>query len=342
MKPRRILVLVHTDLIPPDSMDGYSDSEIVQWKTEFDVVTTLRQMGHEVSVAGVKDDLTLVRNAILEFEPDITFNLLEEFHGNSLYDHHVAGYLELMQQAYTGCNPRGLLLAHDKALSKKILSFHRIHVPRFAVIERNHRIRVPKRLAYPLIVKSLYEEGSYGIAQASVVKTEEKLVERVTYLHEKLETPAIVEEFIDGREMYVSILGNRRLQVLPVLELKFGNVPDGTPLIATSKVKWDWKYQERRQIDLEAPTDLTEALQRRILAVAKRTYRNLNLSGYARIDMRITADGDVYVLEANANPDIGYGEETAMAAEIAGTSYEQLLQKLLNLGVAYHAKPLVT
>ena len=335
MKKLRILVLVHEDLIPPDSLDGYADSEIVEWKTEFDTVTTLKELGHEVYVLGVRDDLGVVRRAILDFKPSITFNLLEEFHGNSLFDHHIASYLELMKQRYTGCNPRGLLLAHDKALSKKILTFHRVRVPRFMVVPRGAKIRMPKRLEFPLFVKSLFEEGSYGISQASIVRTEEKLVERIEYLHDRLDTPAIVEEFIEGRELYIGVLGNRRLQVLPILELVFGNVPDGAPKIATSKVKWDWKYQNDHQIDTVAPEDISKTLHAKIERLGKRIYRALNLSGYARIDLRLTDDDELYVLEANANPDIGYGEELSVAAELAGMDHEALLMKIINLGLSY-------
>lgn len=339
MKSLRILVLVHEDLIPPASMEGYADAEIIQWKTEYDVVTTLKELGHDVHVLGVRADLGVIRETLLEFNPDVAFNLLEEFHDNPLYDHHVAGYLELMQQCYTGCNPRGLLIAHDKALSKKILSFHRIRVPRFAVYPRGRKPRLSKKLRFPLIVKSLYEEGSYGISQASIVRSADKCLERIVYLHEKLRTPAIVEEFVEGRELYLSILGNQRVEVLPLLELEFGNLPEGTHRIATSKVKWDWKYQEARQIELKIPSDLDDALLRQLKRLGRRIYRVLDLTGYARIDLRLNADGEVYVLEANANPDIGYGEELSVAAEAAGVSYRQLLQKIVNLGIRYHQAP---
>ncbi len=339
MRTLRILVLVHEDLIPPASMEGYPDEEIVQWKTEYDVVTTLKDLGHDVRVLGVRADLGVIRTALLEFEPHIAFNLLEEFHDNPLYDHHVAGYLELMKQTYTGCNPRGLLIAHDKALSKKILSFHRVRVPRFAVYPRGSKPRLSKKLRFPLIVKSLYEEGSYGISQASIVRTGEKCLERIAYLHEKLRTPAIVEEFVEGRELYLSILGNRRAEVLPILELEFGNLPEGTHRIATSKVKWDWKYQEARKIELKVPTDLDEVLVRQLKRLGRRIYRVLDLTGYARIDLRLNDDGEVYVLEANANPDIGFGEELSVAAEAVGIRYEQLLQKIVNLGLRYHQAP---
>lgn len=337
MKRLRILLLVHEDLIPPDTLAGYRDEEIVNWKTEYDVATTLTELGHDVRVLGVRADLGVIREALLDFKPHIAFNLLEEFHDNPLYDHHVAGYLELMQQSYTGCNPRGLLIAHDKALSKKILSYHRIRAPRFGVFLRGRKPRLSKKLRFPLIVKSLFEEGSYGISQASIVHTPEKCLERIAYLHNKLRTPAIVEEFVEGRELYLSIIGNQRVEVLPPIELVFGNLPEGAHPIATSRVKWDWKYQEAREIELKIPTDLDDATIRELKRLGRRIYRVLDLTGYARIDLRVTEGGEIFVLEANANPDIGYGEEMSVAAEAVGIQYPQLLQKIVNLGLRYNS-----
>jgi len=336
MKKLRVMVLAHEELIPPDTLEGYSDKEIIEWKTEYDVISTLRDMGHEVIPMGVFDDLGKIRRAIRDYKPHIAFNLLEEFHGNSLYDYHIASYMELMRQHYTGCNPRGLMLAHDKALSKKLLTFHRINTPHFVTFPLGRKVRVPKRLHFPLIVKSLVEEGSFGLSQASVVYTEEKLLERVHYMHEKLETPAIAEEFIDGREMYISIVGNQRLQVLPVLELRFGDLPEDTHHIATSRIKWDWKYQDAHKIEVVAP-ELTASFTARLAALGKRIYKILGISGYARIDLRVTEDEKIFILEANANPDIGYGEELSLAGEAAGLSYEQLLQKVINLGMGYRS-----
>ena len=244
MKKLRVLLLAHQDLIPPEDVTSYSDEEYQDWKTEFDVISTLREEGHEVMPLGVYDDLGVIREAIQEQKPHIAFNLLEEFHDNSLFDHHIASFLELMKQPYTGCNPRGLMLAHDKSLTKKLLAYHKIRIPRFRVIPIGRPPRIPKNCDFPLIVKSLYEEGSYGIAQASVVSSEEKLQERVGYMHDQLGSPAIVEEYIDGRELYVAVMGNRRLQALPIIELVFGRMTEGSQKIATSRVKWDWKYQE--------------------------------------------------------------------------------------------------
>jgi D-alanine-D-alanine ligase len=335
MKKLRVMVLMHRDLVPPDTLKGYSDKEIVEWKTEFDVVATLREMGHEVLPLGVFDNLGVIRRAILKWKPDVAFNLLEEFHGNALFDYHVASYLELMRQPYTGCNPRGLMLAHDKALSKKIMSFHRIRTPVFAVFPKGRAVRVPKRLRFPLFVKSLIEEGSYGIAQASVAYTEDKFRERVEYLHEKLETPVIAEEYIEGRELYVGLIGNRRVQTLPVLELLFGKMHEDAPRIATRKVKWDWDYQEEYGIEVKPAADLSRQQIDTLDKLSRRIYHALGLSGYARIDLRLAADGTFYVLEANANPDIGFGGELSDAAEVAGMKYEALLQRVINLGLQY-------
>ena len=335
MNELRILVLMHEDLVPPDSMKGYSDKEIVEWKTEFDVVSTLKEMGHNVFPVGVFDDLGVIRRAINEFKPDVAFNLLEEFHGNSLYDYHVASYLELLKLPYTGCNPRGLMIAHDKALSKKLFTYHRINTPRFSVFPLDVKVKVPKSLRFPLIVKSLVEEGSYGLSQASVVNSKEKLLERVSYLHTKLKTHVLAEEYIEGRELYISILGNLRLQILPLLELEFGEMPGDSHKIATSKVKWDWRYQKTHKIDIISAQDLDPKLINKLYSVGKRIYKTLGISGYARIDLRLTEDNNIFVLEANANPDIAFGEELSTAAELTDISYEKLLQKIINHGLKY-------
>lgn len=337
MKRLRVLVLVHEDLVPPDSLEGHSDQEIGLWKTEFDVVAALRELGHDVKVLGVQSDLGAIRDAILEWKPDIAFNLLEEFHGVGLYDQHVVSYLELMKQHYTGCNPRGLVLAHDKALTKKILSFHRIPVAAFVAYPKGRVVKPPIRLSYPLIVKSIEEHGSFGIAQASVVSNVEELQERVAYLHENLGTHAMAEEYVEGRELYLAILGNRRLTTLPLMELHFGDLSETGFAIATRKVKWDWGYQERHGIDARTPDDLSPEVTKRLVTLGKRVYRRLGLSGYARIDFRLRNGGEPYVLEANPNADLAYGEEFANSAEAMGISYEELIQRVLNHGLRYQA-----
>jgi D-alanine-D-alanine ligase len=326
-------VLAHESLIPPQDIRGLSEAEIEPFKTEFDVREGLRWLGHEVLMVGLSDELAPLRMALEELKPHVVFNLLEEFRGQAVFDAHVVGYLELQRTPYTGCNPRGLLLARDKALSKKILAYHRIQVPRFRVFPRYKKIKRPQRLAFPLIVKSLIEEGSYGIAQASLVHNDKALEERVSFIHDKIRTDAVVEQYIAGREIYVSVLGNHRLQVLPTWEIFLDKLPEDAPKIATRKVKWDLEYQKKYGVRIGRAKGLSAEMERRIGALSRRICRRLGTDGCVRIDFRLDESGELYFLEANPNPDIGEGEEFASAANAAGISYPALLQKIVNLGI---------
>ena len=333
LKRRRIIVLVHKSLIPPDDISKMTPEEVAPFKTEFDVREGLRALGHEVMMVGLTDELAPLRTAIEEFKPHVVFNLLEEFGGEAIFDAHVVGYLELQRTPYTGCNPRGLWLARDKALSKKVLTYHRIRVPRFRVFPRYRKIRRPKQLEFPLIVKSLIEEGSYGIAQASVVHNDKALEERVAFIHEKILTDAVVEQYISGRELYVSVLGNHRLHVLPTWEIFLDQLPDDAPKIATRKVKWDLEYQEKYKVRIGRAKGLSDEMERRIARLSRRICRRLGTDGCVRIDFRLDDSGRLYFLEANPNPDIAEEEEFASAAKAAGIDYLGLLQKIVNLGI---------
>jgi D-alanine-D-alanine ligase len=329
----RVLALVHEDLIPPDSLEGLKDEEVEPLKTEYDVVFGLECLGHDVKVLGLHDELAPLRETVNEWKPHIVWNLLEEFREQAIYDQNVVSYLELMGVPYTGCSPRGLIITRDKALSKKILHYHRIRVPGFAVVRRGRRVGKPRHLEYPLIVKSLVEEASLGISQASVVTNDERLDERVRFIHNNVQTDAIVEEYIDGRELYAPLLGNDRLTVLPIWELKLGELPEGAPKIATRKIKWDADYQEKYKINIGRARGLSDEARARIERTAKRIYRVLGMSGYGRLDFRLTDDGRLYFLEANPNCDIATDAEFASSAHAAGLKYEALLQRILNLGL---------
>jgi len=331
MRRLRVLVLMHPDFMPPDSTDGYTAQEINKWKTEYDVVSTLRAAGHDVHPLGVQEEIKPVRDEIEEFKPHVVFTLLEEFHYQTGYDQHIASFLELMKVPYTGCNPRGLVLARGKDLSKMLVHHRRIAVPAFAVFPMHRKVKRPARLALPLIVKSLNEDGSHGISQASIVDTDEKLAERVAFIHERIETAAIAEQFIEGRELYVGVLGNNRLQALPVWELKFGTM--GGDHIATEKVKHDTNYQERVGIVDGPAKGLAPDVSARIQRTAKRIYRTLGLDGYARIDFRLAPDGTSYFIEANPNPEIAKSQEFATAAKHDGLDYTGLLHRILTLGI---------
>src|SRR6202521_5138817 len=332
MKHLRVLVLLHPDLMPPDSLGAHSEQEIHRWKTEYDVVSTLREAGHDVRPLGVQDELKPIRDEIESWSTDVVFNLLEQFHGEAVYDQNVASYLELLRIPYTGCNPRGLMLARGKDLAKKLLAYHRIPLPAFAVFPMRRKVQRPARLALPLIVKSLNEDGSRGISQASVVDTDENVAERVAFVPERIGTAAIAEQYIEGRELYVGVLGNNRLRVLPVWELKFGTM--GGQAIATEKVKHDPGYQERVGIVDGAAKNLAPEVRARIQRTAKRIYRTLGLDGYARIDFRLSADGTLYFIEANPNPEIAKSQEFATAARHDGLDYPGLLHRILALGIS--------
>jgi D-alanine-D-alanine ligase len=335
-KGLRVLVMVREGLVPPESIEGLTETQIQPWKTEYDVISTLRIMGHEAIPIGLYDDLGTIRKALEEKKPHVIFNLLEEFNGYAVYDQHVVSFLELVRQSYTGCNPRGLTLAHDKALSKKILAYHRIQVPSFAVFPVNRKVRRPKSLKFPILVKSLSEEGSACISQASLVHDDEKLEERVKLVHRQTNTPAIAEQYIDGREIYVAVIGNQHLQTYTPWELIITKLPEGAPYIATSKLKWDNAYQEKLGVNTRA-AELTPELQKKFDHISKRIYRILSLSGYARLDYRLTEDGQIYLLEANPNPDISCHEDFSLAAEHSGVKYECLLKKIINLGLNNHS-----
>src|SRR6478735_4066856 len=277
MKRLRVLVLLHPDLIPPESSAGYTEQEINVWKTEYDVVSTLRAAGHEVRPLGVHDELKPIRDEIDSWKPDVAFSLLEQFHGEVIYDQNVVSYLELMRVPYTGCNPRGLMLARGKDLSKTLVHYHRIPVPAFTVFPKHRKVRRPTRLGLPLIVKSVSEDSSWGISQASVVDSDEKLEERVTFIHERIGTAAIVEQYIEGREIYVGVLGNDRRRVLPIWELQFGDLAQGTRPIATEKVKHDLEYQQRHGVVEGAAKGLSPQVTANIDNMVKRICRTLEI-----------------------------------------------------------------
>jgi D-alanine-D-alanine ligase len=336
MRKLRILVLAHPDLVPPDIASSLSAKEAFEIKTEADVISTLRRLGHDVHVLGVQWELRPVREAVDVLKPDIVFNLLEEFHGETVYDHNVVGFLELMKVPYTGCNPRGLMLSRGKALSKKLLAYHRIRVPDFAVFPMGRKVRRPRRLEFPLIVKSLIEHSSTGISQASVVDSDEKLADRVRFVHERIGTDAIAEQFIEGRELYVSVLGNDRLVAFTPWELRAEKGGPDEPLIATAKAKHDPEYQNRKGIVIQAAQELHPDVEARLIHDSKRIYRILELSGYARIDFRVDDDDRIYFLEANPNPDIAEHEEFASAANFDGIPYPKLLERIIRLGLPKH------
>ena len=337
MKPSRVLVLMHESLVPPASLKGLSDKEIDEFRTEYDVTATLEKAGHEVKALGLGDNLSELRSVITDWKPEVAFNLLEEFQGIVTYDQYVVAFLELMKLPYTGSNPRGMMISRDKALSKQILAYHRIPTPGFAVFRKGQRYRIPRRLKYPLFVKSATEDASLGISQASLVPDLERLKERIEFIHEQTNSDALVEEYIEGRELYVGVLGNERLRTFPVWEMDFGTLPEVMAGIATRKVKWDRRYQTKHGIRTGAAQNLPDGCAAYLDKLSKRIFRALYLSGYARMDFRMRPDGSVFVLEANCNPNISREEDFAESAQAAGLEYPALLEQIIRVGNNYQA-----
>jgi D-alanine-D-alanine ligase len=320
--------MVHEALIPPDDISSLSESELERIRTEHDALTALNALGHDVRVIDL-------RKSIRDFEPHIVFNLLDEFSGIESYDHYVVAYLELKRQRYTGCNPRGMMISRDKVLTKQVLASHRIATPNFRLFPFGKRYKEPKRMKFPLFVKSATEDASLGISQASVVDDMRALRDRVEFIHEHVQSDALVEEYIDGRELYIGVLGNSRLTTLPVWEMDFGNLSRVQARIATRAVKWDSKYQERHKISTNRAHNLSDSQQSELTRLAKRIFRSLHMSGYARMDFRMRDDGKVFLLEANANPDLTYGEDFAESAAATGLGYEALIRRIVSIGLAY-------
>ncbi len=338
MSRLRVAVLVHEDLIPPDSLRGLSEKERQPFKREWAVGHGLRERGHEVRFLGVSDDLIPIRELAGEWQPHVVFNLLNEFQDVGAYQAHVTSYLELLHLHYTGCNPTGLLLSRDKSIAKKILRYHRIATPAFRVIRRGRPARATT-LHFPLIVKTLDEEASMGISQASIVRNEDQLEERVGFVHEKIGSDALVEEYVEGRELTLSVLGNERLRTFPIWEMWFDDLPEGSEPIATAHAKWDLAYQKRVGVSTgPAETELEPVVARRIHRLGRRVFRALELSGFARLDLRLTPEGRAYVIEANAAPDLSPDEDFALSAQEGGLDYPALLQRIVNLAMSYRPR----
>ena len=333
---RKLKVLALFDAIAPTTLDQDLSAELKteDWKTEANVLGALRELGHGTEHLAIFDDLDLLRQKLRGFEPDVIFNLADQFKNNRAFDQNIVSFLEMHGVPFTGCGSTGLTLCKHKGISKKILGYHRIRVPEFVTIARGKRIGRPKRLRFPILVKPLKEEASYGIAQASFVETDEQFKERVQFIHEKCDNDVIAEEYVEGRELYVSILGNHRLQVFPIRELVFKEVPPDEPKIATYKAKWDEEYRKRWGLRNRFAEGLDPAVAGRIEQICKRIYRLLTIDGYARLDLRVTPGNEVYFIEANPNPILAEDEDFAQSALKANVPYPHLIDRIIRLGLS--------
>lgn len=332
---KKLKVLALFDAMEPTTLDQDLSKELKteDRKTEADVLAALRELGHTAEHLAIFDNLDLLLQKVESFKPDVIFNLADQFKNNRAFDQNIVSFLAMHDLPFTGCGSSGLTLCKHKGISKKILGYHRIHVPEFVTIGRGKRIARPKRLRFPILVKPLKEEASLGISQASFVETDEQFKERVQFIHEKYDNDVIAEEYIEGRELYVAILGNHRLQVFPIRELVFKEVPPDEPKIATYRAKWDEEYRKRWGLQNRFAEGLDPALLRNIENICKRIYHLLTIDGYARIDLRVTAKNEVYFIEANPNPILAADEDFAQSAKKAGMSYAELIQKIIRVGL---------
>jgi D-alanine-D-alanine ligase len=307
-------------------------------EAEYEIAEALIENGHDVFLIGFHDNLRRLLDRLEEFDPDLVFNSCESFMGKSRYDYAVTALFEMKGYRYTGSPPEALLLARDKATSKKILSYHSVNVPRFVNYRPGQEVTPPTEVDFPLIVKPTHEDASVGIAQSSVVSDFESMRERVLFIHKNMHQPAIVEELIEGRELYVGVIGNQTLQVLPIVEMTFDKIPDPERRIATHSAKWDLEYRARWGIKNIFARRIGDRAQAEIHRAAKAAYTALGLRDYGRIDIRLTRDQEVYVLEVNPNPYISFGEDMANAAERMGLDYYQFIEHIVREAMVRHGE----
>jgi D-alanine-D-alanine ligase len=301
------------------------------------VAQGLREAGHEAEIFGVHADTEKLIRGLDERKPDLVFNLMETFGKTQLGAVGVVGLLEVLGVPYTGCGPGEYYLQEDKAITKKLLAFDRVLFPDFAVFSMNADMETGGNLRFPLFVKPLRMDASIGINGKSFVKTTKELMERVAAIH-KLKDSALVEEFIEGREFFVGVLGNAMPQALPVVEIDFTGFPAGVPKVLDAKAKWDINSPRYKGTKSVFPTDLPGDVQARLERVALDAYRALRVRDYGRVDLRMAETGEIYVIEVNASCYLEKSSEFAMAAEKAGMTYPELLDRIADLALERRGK----
>jgi D-alanine-D-alanine ligase len=333
-KRHKVLVLFDTAGTPPADQDFTKEMKTDDWAAEAHVIEALKKLGHEVRTIGVWDEPGMIIDEIKANPPDVVFNLTEHFNEVSAYDRNVAGLLEMMGVPYTGSSPTGLTLCKNKGMAKELLAYHKIRVPNFAIFSPGATIKKPPHLKFPLFIKPAEEEASYGISQDSFVENDEALEERIRFIHERMNQTALAEEYIEGREIYVSLIGNERLRVFPLREVIFTEVPEDQPKFSTFKAKWDDAYRKRWGIRNVFAEPFPDGVVQRMARMCKAVYRALRIRGYGRIDLRVTPEGEIVILEANPNPNLDRDDEFAQSAIKGGLTYERMIQRILRLALS--------
>ncbi|HSG82512.1 MAG TPA: ATP-grasp domain-containing protein [Gemmatimonadota bacterium] len=325
----KIAVLFDTPAVGWEDEDFKQEVQAEVPEAEYEVAEALMANGHDVFLIGFHHNLRRMLDRLEEFDPELVFNCTESYMGKARYDYAVTALLEMKGYRYTGSSPEALLLARDKATSKKILKHHSVPVPRFAVYTKGQVVKPPEDISFPLIVKPMHEDASVGISQSSVVNDSDSLGERVAFIHRTLHQPAIAEELIEGRELYVGVVGNEKLQLLPLIEITFDKMEDPSMRIATYNAKWDLEYRERWGIKNQFARRIGKQVMAEIESTCRIAFLALGLRDYGRIDLRLTADQQIYVLEVNPNPYIAFGEDMANAAERAGLDYYEFIERIV-------------
>lgn len=336
MKKDRVLILFDTDSPTVLDQDYSEELKSVDWETEKFVTQGLTKLNIPFTLLGLYDNIHLITEKVAQFRPTVIFNLADRYRGQGRFDRDIASFLKLTGLPYTGCGPTGMTLCKDKALAKKILGFHRIDIPQFQIFRKNRTKPLLKRMRFPLIVKPLGEESSSGISQASYVETLDQLNQRVAFVHLNFNQDALVEEYIEGREIYISLLGNNRVEVFPPREMVFKEVPEDEPRLASYKSKWDEKYRKKWGIQNRAVTDLDANALALIKKKCRKIYSLLGIDGYARFDMRMRSSGSLAFIEANPNPILSADEDFARSAKKQGYETADLIAKLLKLAKQRH------
>jgi len=311
----------------------------VEPEMEYQVAEALQRSGHDVLLLGVHDDLRDMSSRLADWKPALVFNATEAFLANSELDYLIPALLESEGYRYTGAPPLALLVTRNKAMSKKILAYHGVNVPAFRSYRVGERPGGEIALRFPLIVKPLQADASEGIAQASIVHDVGALADRVAFVHDRFAQSAIAEEYVEGRELYATIIGNgETVQILPIVEMVFessGSRPEDR--IATQSAKWDLAYRKRRGIRNVFARPMSKVVKERLAAICFASYRALWLRDYARVDVRLAPDGQIWFIEANANPFLSNGHDSAESARKAGLPYNAFIQRIVEEAMARDA-----
>lgn len=316
------------------------ETQSLEFKTYFEVENTtpmeeyeyivekLKSVGFNAYSLNIKDDLNFLLKHLTEVKPDVIFNFIEIFKDNPRFEMNIVGLYELLGIPYTGAPAMGLANCQNKVLAKRLLSSAGIRIPHFFIVHAKST-KYPHRLKYPLLVKPAFEDASVGIENESIVSNGKQLRKRIEHVLKQFNQPALVEEFIEGRELNVAVLGDKRLRVLPISEIDFSQMPDHLHNIVSFQAKWDPHHESYHKTIPICPAPLPKNIEKRAKELAFRSFKVMGCRDYARVDMRLSKNNKLYVLEVNPNPDITEGAGFMRSAQHAGLSYAQALKKIV-------------